>query len=853
MYSSRFILKDSNNNIIVDSGDIIHNTSEDINSYEASENFIIARELIPNASYYLQYIVTTINGLVVSSPTYRLMQQNVIHPELQADLIATVNFEDAYIDINLIGKTNNKGEELPTTGSYILSRAASNNDYVWENLLYFTLQAQKPTRFLYRDYTVEQGVQYQYAVQQYNDNQLYSDRIKTQIVTADFEDAFLYDGTRQLKIRFNPKISNFKNNIPEQKIDTIGSKYPFIFRNGKVHYKEFPISGLISYQMDDNKLFYPIDYNETTKNDLLSENYFHEREFKLEVLEWLNNGEIKIFKSPTEGNYFVKLLNVSLNPIDSLGRMLHTFNCTAYEMYHYNYDNLINQNFINVYIQQKEQLRMLTVQLTGTDPVLADLILSLEANAGITVLFTEQQYSKICNHIYSKDSSFNYAALFHQIQDSNNYGIFPDIIKGKSNEISNLAALQDITANTILYLTGRINVYPVYRVQIEDIKPGTKINFILDTKGTTESVYINATGKYNVIFDEPIIAIEVPKAENINGDFSTTGYQGSITYGYYSKATDVFNTVSDVVITDMPCQQFIGKPQKEYYSIEEGNIVSTNNLIKVIENVKRTISKIFFLNFYSRPIVNIFIQDNRKANFTSNSLKNYIYYWDRDCTQEINDLQVLSPNYIYAICRARYDYSFQGEVLFENYYIDANLSRGYYVDTFGNIIDAFTGFYLDGRSRDGNIIVFEHDTDVKKITINKDIIDLKNKEYYSLPSFFNEDITNITFGNGIICEIGYQYSDITYSMENTNDLIKSKKADYEANYSYWINLHQSSELYTSFNQIPGLNNENTSLKDFVRYETDTNILLKLIKTSYQKYIDYLALSLKQYKEAHEVL
>jgi len=66
---------------------------------------------------------------------------------------------------------------------------------------------------------------------------------------------FLYDGKRQLKIKFNPKVSSFKNTIPEQKIETIGSKYPFIFRNGHVCYKEFPIAGLVSYQMDEAMLF----------------------------------------------------------------------------------------------------------------------------------------------------------------------------------------------------------------------------------------------------------------------------------------------------------------------------------------------------------------------------------------------------------------------------------------------------------------------------------------------------------------------------------------------------------------------------------------------------------------------
>jgi hypothetical protein len=72
---------------------------------------------------------------------------------------------------------------------------------------------------------------------------------------AEFEDCFLYDGERQLKIKYNPKISSFKETLLEAKTNTLGGQYPFIFRNGKVSYKEFPISGLISYLMDEEHLF----------------------------------------------------------------------------------------------------------------------------------------------------------------------------------------------------------------------------------------------------------------------------------------------------------------------------------------------------------------------------------------------------------------------------------------------------------------------------------------------------------------------------------------------------------------------------------------------------------------------
>ena len=78
-----------------------------------------------------------------------------------------------------------------------------------------------------------------------------SDKIYSEIVLSDFEDSFLYDGKRQLKIKYNPKITSFKTGRLENKVDTIGSQFPFIFRNGNVAYKEFPLSGLISYQSDE--------------------------------------------------------------------------------------------------------------------------------------------------------------------------------------------------------------------------------------------------------------------------------------------------------------------------------------------------------------------------------------------------------------------------------------------------------------------------------------------------------------------------------------------------------------------------------------------------------------------------
>jgi hypothetical protein len=83
----------------------------------------------------------------------------------------------------------------------------------------------------------------------------------------------------------------------------------------------------------------------------------------MKVLEWLTNGQPKLFRSPGEGNFIVRLMNSSLTPNDTVGRMLHTFNCTAYEIAEFNYHNLGAFNFIQLKDPEVATLRWETIEL----------------------------------------------------------------------------------------------------------------------------------------------------------------------------------------------------------------------------------------------------------------------------------------------------------------------------------------------------------------------------------------------------------------------------------------------------------------------------------------------------------
>lgn len=382
VYQYKFTLYNAKNEEIESSGWLLHNTYADESSWQAMDEYALKRTLEDGILYKIRYSIITNNNLEIQTPRYSIMQAESIDPTISAKLIAELDYNNACISVGMIGAVDpSVGKEAPVSGAFILVRASSDTGFnVWTVIHDFRLKGQVPSSFLFKDFTIEQGTIYRYALQQYNDAKIYSNKMYAEDVVANFEDAYLYDGKRQLRIRFNPKVTSFKTNYLDTKKTTLGSPYPFIFRNGSVAYKEFPIGGLLSYALDNDEFFMsrqddllmPKTWSFTT--DMIDENITYERRFKLEVLDWLNNGEIKLFKSPTEGNYLVRLMNVSLTPIEQVSRMLHNFTCTANEVAAYNIDNLATYDFLHVETTEAGAMRWSSIILSDfldeyyTDP-----------------------------------------------------------------------------------------------------------------------------------------------------------------------------------------------------------------------------------------------------------------------------------------------------------------------------------------------------------------------------------------------------------------------------------------------------------------------------------------------------
>ena len=177
---------------------------------------------------------------------------------------STKNENDSYAE-----KMIRQLEEVSVSGLFVLERADSSDNFTrWQKIWKKQLTEAKSTQLLFTDYLIEQGVTYLYSLRQINDSGIYSARDEAPKITADYEDTFLYDGYRQLRLRLNVDVPKLSRILSEQKKDMIGSKYPFIFRNGIIDYKEFQLKAMITaYNDNDNDAYEPWETDDRIRKD----------------------------------------------------------------------------------------------------------------------------------------------------------------------------------------------------------------------------------------------------------------------------------------------------------------------------------------------------------------------------------------------------------------------------------------------------------------------------------------------------------------------------------------------------------------------------------------------------------
>ena len=698
LYSYNFTIYDSDNQLYETSGDLIHNSSNDeIISGTGVRSYVRWQptKLLPEGvRHRIAVNMTTLGGYTKSSVLYFIRAAATVDARIPARLLATPDYENGCINLSLI-KLKDLTDEVPFSGNFVISRYTEKTN-TWNEICRFNMLSNVPSEIgtIWTDYTIEHGVKYLYALQAYNSRELYSNRVhhvlanpdvyssekyldvdeyqQPYYIMGDFEDMFLSDGERQLKIRYNPKVSSYKPTILESKVDTLGSKYPFIFRNGSVNYKEFQISGLLSYLSDEKELFMtgvkpPEDtftrsrtfaaMGKDSRKDwldspnpgtrLTSDNFYREREFKTEVLNWLTNGQPKLFRSPGEGNYIVRLMNSSLAPNEQVGRMLHTFNTTAYEIADCTFENLKKYNILSTASTENRTMKFASVKLSEVS--------------------VDNVYAPGCNmyHVYITDASPNtqYILSFNELTEN----------------------------NAVSY-----------------------------TIGITGALYLDTD------------AYPVSSVTKLSGDVNSTAM---LHYGYFDTSVpDNFSCISRITSKDEVIQ-LVGYDDTK------------NILTDKLGDIRREVGVFYSIVIHPRPIISIYSNNGK-------------FYRDNQFINEITGNWIDTA--IYYIVNENIYYSGQPRTIS----LGSTLPKQYFKLNNLYIIDLATGnAYL---STDPMANSLSHNPQAGKY-----FAQLTHGSYYVTGDFGK--ISSIHMSPGVYIEASYELKEIEYSMEETNEDVKSAK------------------------------------------------------------------------------
>lgn len=387
LYSYNLTLYDAEGNELEKSGELFTNQYYTPNQM----THVMKTELLNGYSYSIKLTYTTINKFS-NSHTFNLLINQVTSSAgdisaITIDNVLNLSDEDfiksmqaqtsleAEEEEGRIGIKFYSNQETVYNGNICLRRASSKDNYtIWEDIKIIACVNEMVNDLdMIFDNTVESGVWYKYAVQIISSDGERSvlnpsDPSKITPILRDFHFAYLIgEGGQQLSLRYDNTMNSYTYNYSETKTDTIGGQYPFITRNGNMKYRTFPINGLISFNMDENKLFVTdeqiycdpvngtpyadvIESYENLRKDKHLDMYDFKREldFREKVLAFLQDGKPKLFKSATEGNIIVRLMSVTAQPNQSIGRMIASFTSTANEIAEATIENYLKYGFLTV-------------------------------------------------------------------------------------------------------------------------------------------------------------------------------------------------------------------------------------------------------------------------------------------------------------------------------------------------------------------------------------------------------------------------------------------------------------------------------------------------------------------------
>lgn len=388
---------------------------------------------LDDGDYTLYVEYTTINGYSNASKIQNGKEQgNNIHIGLGEDISSIIFPKDALkIENNLSNSSVDiEFEAFKDYNSCEIQRSDEQELFKnWNKIKSFSLQ--QGQRYKLKDYLISSETVYKYRfvfsdggkriiASQYTNKDNKAQDIEA---LAQIENICLLDEHQQLFIRYNPNISGFKYVTQENLTGTLGGKYPFVRINGDTKYRQFSLSGTLTFKMDyfalnskggrdstnllmdtwikndNNSIIFDADslfanFTPAIATQAKKSSAYIEKKLRTIAMDFLTNQQPKLFRGMGEDTMIVYLSGVSFTPNKQLSREVWDFSCTVTEIADFNQENLVKYNLqkdsdteqLMFFLKMQQEKKL---DANGSVLEIIDYIALEDTIDGIPILYSE--------------------------------------------------------------------------------------------------------------------------------------------------------------------------------------------------------------------------------------------------------------------------------------------------------------------------------------------------------------------------------------------------------------------------------------------------------------------------------
>lgn len=208
---------------------------------------------------------------------------------------------------------------------HLIVRRRKKDDFVFEDIKVFDFDPQIQF-YEFKDRFIESYEDYVYGIQPVSGSVL--GELTTGEVESSFDSVWIVGKDTQYKLEFNLSVESYETNMPHSLVETMGSKFPKVIRNGEVKYRQGSLAcTLVS--------------DETLSRGVIEPKA--EKKIRRSIMAFLTDNKPKFFKDGSGESMLISILGApTLTPNNDLNQLVYEMEVGFVEVGETNVQSLIN-------------------------------------------------------------------------------------------------------------------------------------------------------------------------------------------------------------------------------------------------------------------------------------------------------------------------------------------------------------------------------------------------------------------------------------------------------------------------------------------------------------------------------